>query len=337
MRVRAEDHINETRTMHNGMKATILDITGRYKHGIALYKVQFEDGSIVDGVQYSPFKRGNVAHPRDNMIAAEDRVGEIKTMNNGMKARLGDITGRDRDGSALYKVIFNDGSVADGVLYGNFKHGRVAHPKDKANAKIGEERVMNNGMKARISDINGRRGYAAQYKVTFEDGSVVEGVLYQHFKRGNVAHPSYRPDAPKGERDIAEILTAAGFKAGVDYIWEYIDENFTDNGRKRYMDFYIPNLKLFIEFNGQQHFEYIPFYHDVKEDGTCGRDGYSGFWAFCQEKAIDDFKWRTCKSIGCELWYFADDEPYTEGWRYPVHTIDELPKMLADRIGKEES
>lgn len=336
---KAGGKIGEQRQMNNGKRATIKNFAGRDCNGAARYNICWEDGRISEGVLYQHFKDGGIAHP-DDKISAESHIGEELVMKNGMKAWLGEIVGRNKggNGNALYRVHWEDGQILNKVTYQQFKSGRVVHPNGRAVTHVGEERVMNNGMRAHLLELTGKmKNGTALYCVYWEDGSISENVRYDKFKIGKVAHPSYRPDAPKGERDIAEILTAAGFSAGVNYIWEYNDENFVDNGRKRYMDFYIPDLKLFIEFNGRQHFEYIPYYHDKKEDGTGGRDGYGGFWAFAQEKAIDDFKWRTCKSLGCELWYFADDEEYTKDWRYPVHTIDELPGMLADRIGEMAS
>ena len=53
--------------------------------------------------------------------------------------------------------------------------------------RTGEERVMNNGQKAIIIYYNNSKDMDIQ----FEDGKIVENVIYQHFVKGSVKNPNY--------------------------------------------------------------------------------------------------------------------------------------------------
>ena len=54
------------------------------------------------------------------------------------------------------------------------------------------------------------------------------------------------------------------------------------------LDCYNPKLKLAAEYNGEQHYKYIPFFHKNKE-------------AFLNQKYRDDMKYRICKERGIDL------------------------------------
>ena len=53
--------------------------------------------------------------------------------------------------------------------------------------RTGEERVMSNGQKATIIYYNNSKDMDIQ----FEDGTVVENIIYQHFVKGSVKNPNY--------------------------------------------------------------------------------------------------------------------------------------------------
>jgi len=61
------------------------------------------------------------------------------------------------------------------------------------------------------------------------------------------------------------------------------------------LDCYNPELRLAVEYNGQQHYNYIPFFHKNKE-------------AFYNHKYRDELKRIRCKEIGITL----IEIPYTE-------------------------
>jgi hypothetical protein len=60
------------------------------------------------------------------------------------------------------------------------------------------------------------------------------------------------------------------------------------------LDCYDPELKIAVEYNGIQHYKYIPYFHKNKE-------------AFLNQKYRDDMKRRICKEYGIKL----IEVPYT--------------------------
>ena len=179
-----EDRLGETRMMNCGMEATII----RYG-GYNDIDVHFEDGAVVEHRQYRDFKKGGIAYPS---ATAEDRLGETRMMNCGMKAAI------IRYGSAVdIDVRFEDGKVVEHRAYDAFKKGNIANPNTKVSAKdrLGETRMMNCGMKATII----RYGGVRDIDVCFKDGTVAEHKVYNAFEKGNIAHPSTTAKARLGE------------------------------------------------------------------------------------------------------------------------------------------
>ena len=66
-------------------------------------------------------KKGEIANP-NTKVSAENRLGETRIMNCGMKATIIRYNGvRDID------VRFEDGTVVKHGVYGNFKKSEIAH------------------------------------------------------------------------------------------------------------------------------------------------------------------------------------------------------------------
>ena len=195
---KTSNRIGETRTMNNGMKATII----AYRSCMDI-DVQFEDGQIREGVVYGQFKNGSVAHPDTARVHDKNkRIGETRVMNNGIKATI--IACRNYHD---LDVQFEDGAIKENVHYLNFSKGEVQHPKysyryrkPPKTGRIGETKKMSNGMKATI--INYRT--CADIDVQFEDGQVKEGVRYDKFSKGRVVHPASAPMCDKTKR-LGEI------------------------------------------------------------------------------------------------------------------------------------
>ena len=66
------------------------------------------------------------------------------------------------------------------------------------------------------------------------------------------------PKAPrsKGEREVIAYLDKRGYK----YKRELRIHCNTDFQKKIYIDFYLPNEKVFIEYNGRQHYEPVEYF-----------------------------------------------------------------------------
>ena len=117
MKVSAKNRLGETRMMKCGMEATII----RYNRCDNI-NVRFEDGAVVKHRKYREFKKGEIANPNIK-TSAENRLGETRMMNCGMKAtiiRYGKYSDID--------VRFEDGAVAKHKLYDPFKKSKIAHP-----------------------------------------------------------------------------------------------------------------------------------------------------------------------------------------------------------------
>ena len=114
------------------------------------------------------------------MAAKTNRLGETRMMNCGMEATI------IRYGKAIdIDVRFEDGTVVKHKSYSKFKKGGIANPNIKA-SRFDETRMMSCGMEATII----RYGGATDIDVRFEDGAIMEHMIYSKFKKGSIAHPN---------------------------------------------------------------------------------------------------------------------------------------------------
>ena len=189
--------LGETRMMNCGTEATII----RYG-GYEDIDIRFEDGAIVKHRTYDKFKKGGIANP-NTIASAENRLGETRMMNCGMKATIIRYNrGHDVD------VRFEDGAIVKHRTYDKFEKGKIANPNTKASVenRLDETQMMKCGMKATIIRYNGVR----DIDVRFEDGTVVEHRHYAQFKRGDIAHQSLR--LSYGSKDFHDFICKQGFK-----------------------------------------------------------------------------------------------------------------------------
>lgn len=187
--------VKQSKIMNNGLIATIIDYRGAND-----IDVQFEDGSIRNGVRYSAFNNGEILHPDDianKTLKSKLRLRESRIMNNGIRATIIDYRS-----SQDITVQFEDGSIRDGISYGSFKRGCVATPNQTIDnikqQRIRETRIMKNGLKATI--IAYRK--SKDIDVKFEDGYTREHVSYDSFVRGTVLHPHLYSDKYCGEKNM---------------------------------------------------------------------------------------------------------------------------------------
>jgi len=73
------------------------------------------------------------------------------------------------------------------------------------------------------------------------------------------------------------------------------------------LDCYNEELQLAVEFNGRQHYEYVPFFHKNKE-------------AFLNQKYRDEMKRRKCYERGILL----IEVPYTEEKKLETYLLQRL-------------
>ena len=54
-----------------------------------------------------------------------------------------------------------------------------------------------------------------------------------------------------------------------------------------FIDFYLPKTKTFIEYNGKQHYEYVPFFHRSEEDFKLQQVRDNIVREYCNTKGIN--------------------------------------------------
>ena len=124
----------------------------------------------------------------------------------------------------------------------------------------------------------------------------------QHF-RNNYLHNYYNnysnnyltpkftrqpPRESKGETECRRVLQFL-FKKNFDkHRPDFLRNPVTGGDFNLELDCYDPELKIAVEYNGIQHYQYIPFFHKNKE-------------AFLNQKYRDDMKRRICRENGILL------------------------------------
>lgn len=166
--------VGETTVTCEGMKIKIIKYNGAND-----IDVQFEDGTILTGKQYSSFKRGTIRYP-------VVRVGEIGTSNCGM-CKMKIISYRSNKD---VDVQFEDGTIVTNRSYAEFKRGAIKNPNLLKLNPLKEERegiisVATNGMKMKLISY---RSYS-DVDIQFEDGTIVEHKNFYNFKEGTIFYP----------------------------------------------------------------------------------------------------------------------------------------------------
>lgn len=174
------ERIGETKIMNNGMRATIINYDGRYN-----VDIQYEDGVIIKGICYSSWVKGETKHPavktpHKPRVSEEDLKGKTNVMSNGMRATI--IAAKNvKD----IDIQFEDGNIVEHATYSAFKSGHICHPDKKGN-RLGEIRMMSNGMECTIIAYRSSR----DIDVKFEDGTEVFNRSYISFQKGSIRNPN---------------------------------------------------------------------------------------------------------------------------------------------------
>lgn len=209
------DRIGTTVKATNGMMMTII--------GYARYNqmtVQFEDGAIVDGIEYRWFMKGMVGHPKDK---PGGRVGETKVSKWGEK-----MTIIEWEDSRHIKIQFDNGDVIETTSH-IFNHNGIQSPTYKQQRyqnRIGETRKNTKGQTMRVIAYRSHHDIDVQ----FETGEIREHMSYSAFCNGTIAtspkQKSYTADDVLGAINKAkngQLMTVTAFRTGVD-----IDVTFED-------------------------------------------------------------------------------------------------------------
>ena len=178
--------VGEKRIMNCGLEAEIIAYRGS-----ADMDVRMSDGRIVKGCQYNAFKHGAISGLGIRTVcirASKKRIGEKRMMNCGLEAEIIAYRGaRDID------VRMSDGRIVRGRSYDAFKHGAISglgveagsatKLKNNQGKRIGEKRIMNNGLEAEIIAYRG----CEDIDVRMSDGRIVRGRSYDAYKHGEIS------------------------------------------------------------------------------------------------------------------------------------------------------
>ena len=116
-----------------------------------------------------------------------------------------------------------------------------------------------------------------------------------------------KPFESKGElecRRVIEKITGHPFpKVRPNFL-----RNNITSGHNLELDCYNPELKIAVEYNGEQHYKYVPYFHQSKE----------GFYNI---KYRDDMKNRLCQENGVNLITVPYTVPITSIEKYLINSI----------------
>ena len=180
--------IGEEHVMHCGMKATVI----AYRRAMDI-DVQFEDGTVVKNRTYNDFSVRRIKHP-SLPIKYKERFGETKVMKCGMKATV--MAYRN---PTDIDVQFENGAIREHCAYSNFTQGTIRESMretNKADERIGEKKIMKNGLEATIIAYKN----CTNIDVQFPSGIIIKKQSYSRFKAGLITEKRYN----QGENRIGQ-------------------------------------------------------------------------------------------------------------------------------------
>ena len=230
-----EQRLGQSITARNGQKMTI--VCWRNSKDI---DVRFEDGTLVQHKPYSVFKSGEIRNPNVN-CNGKRRIGQTNKSTNGLIMTI--IAYRNKYD---LDVQFEDGVIVTNKTYSNFLKGSIKHSQLQVGATV----KAKNGQQMKIIAFRNH----CDIDVLFEDGTVVEHVLYCKFEKGAVVNPNCRvdiilADSRVGEQSIAsngQIMTILAYHNSRNVDIQFEDGTIVTN--KVYQNFQTgkiknPNLK----------------------------------------------------------------------------------------------
>lgn len=148
-----------------------------------------------------------------------DRIGETNYSNDGHLMTIIDYFNANN-----ITIEFEDGEIVTHKRYYNFKIGKICWPKRKN--RVGEESIAYNGQKMTIIKYRN----VNDLDVQFEDGSIVEHILYCNFLSGEVRNVNVHI----GETSLnskGEKMTIKKYRSSYDIDIEFEDGTIVENRR----------------------------------------------------------------------------------------------------------
>ncbi len=131
-----------------------------------------------------------------------------------------------------------------------------------------------------------------------------------YYKEENKEEKKERGDS-KGETECRRVLQKIFQRPFLKARPDFLNNPVTGNQFNLELDCYDHSLKLAVEYNGQQHYQYNKFFHRNREH-------------FLNQKYRDDMKRRICKEMGITL----IEVPYTV-------KIENIEKYLLNELEKK--
>ena len=135
-------------------------------------------------------------------------------------------------------------------------------------------------------------------------------ITFSHFSSGVGCAKCSQSRSEKLTRDIFEKIMSVEFQT--------VRPDFLKNpktGRNLELDGYNENLKLAFEYNGEQHYKFLKYFHDTEED-------------FKIQREHDEFKYKKCLELGITLISI----PYT----FDCYNPEKLEIFIKDELIKHK-
>lgn len=128
----------------------------------------------------------------------DKRMGETRMQNCESEAKI--VSYRN---TLDIDVQFPNGKIVEHRSYKEFVKGYIKHPdinrlKEQRDKRIGETRMQNCGLEAKIIEYRNN----ADIDLQFSDGRIVEHRSYTNFKRGGIKHPDIFANKNLGKKQM---------------------------------------------------------------------------------------------------------------------------------------
>lgn len=133
---------------------------------------------------------------RKYITKASERIGVESTSRDGKRAQVVSYSTCEN-----FIIRFCDGKEMKlknwrYFIEGNFNYEKHFKAPRNREERIGEKKVMNNGLTAEVIEYRGSH----DMDILFEDGEIVYHKCYQSFVKGNISHPKDTSLAKKNQR-----------------------------------------------------------------------------------------------------------------------------------------
>lgn len=226
-----KDRTGETKTMNNGMKATIIKYNSTQD-----ITVRFSDGTIINNRRYLSFTRGNIDNPnvKRSVNQSSKRIGLTKKMNCGLNATI-----IEYKISRKMKVRFENG-VEKNCSWTDFRDGTITpllmsnfvKPSDR----VGQKQMQSCGEECEIIAYKD----STHITVRFLSSGVTKKSSWKAFASGHISNTNTIKEQQTNNKNL-EGKTFVNY-AGIDF--KVIQYKNTRNVTIRFSDGVLKNTQL---------------------------------------------------------------------------------------------